>query len=162
MASRRLWCQLEARRIGAADDQRECVERRIFDAVLLQEGVETAQLAVMRKRLGARDIVGCGPGFRGDGEDAVGRREQEPGLGVDKPSDQPGAGDAVYFGPLAGDPPVRSGTELAAARQPELGPPPNAMFEVTGVAPGSAQRRCRILADFLSVRAIDDDGTPLV
>src|SRR5215472_580870 len=115
----------------------------------------------MGKRLGARDIVGCGPGFRGDGEDAFGRRKQEPGLGVNKPADQPGAGDAVYFGPLAGDPSVRPGTELAAARQPKLSPAPNAMFEVTGVAPGCAERRCRILADFLPVRAIDDDGTPL-
>src|SRR6516162_6491958 len=129
-----------SRRIGAADDERERVERRIFDAVLLQEGVETAQLAVMRKRLGARDIVRRGPGLRRDGQDAVGRREQEPRLGVNEPPDQPRAGEAVYFGPLAGDPSVRPGTELAAAREPEFGPTRNAMFEVRGVALGSAQR----------------------
>src|SRR5215467_5787021 len=105
----------------------------------------------MGKRLGAGDIVGCGPGFRGDGEDAVGRREEEPGLGVNEPPDQPGAGDAVYFGPLAGDPPVRPRTELPAMREPGLGPTRDAMFKVTGVRPGRAQRRRRILADFLSV-----------
>src|SRR5262249_61331187 len=86
-------------------------------------------------------------------------REQKPGLGVNEAADHPGAGDAVYFGPLAGDPPVRPGTELAAARQPELGPTPNAVFEVTGVGPGRAQRRRRILADFLAMSAIDNNGT---
>src|SRR5215467_7065800 len=115
----------------------------------------------MRKRLGAWDVVGCGPGFCGDGEDAVCGCEQEPGLGVNEPPDQPGAGDAVYFGPLAGDPSVRTRRELAAAREAQLGPTRNAMFEETGVGPGCAQGRRNILADFLPVRTIDDDGTPL-
>jgi hypothetical protein len=35
------------------------------------------------------------------------------------------------------------------------------MFEVAGVGPVSAQRRCRLLADFPPVSAIHDDGTPL-
>src|SRR5262249_62353707 len=115
------------------DDQREGVERRIFDPVFLKECVETAQLAVMRKRLGARDIVRRGPGLRGDGEDAVGRREQKPRLGVNEAADQPGTGDAVYFGPLAGHPPVRPRGELPTTGQPELGPTRDAMFEETGV-----------------------------
>src|SRR5215471_3355425 len=136
--TRRLRCQLEPRRIGATDDQREHVERRILDAVLLQEGVETTQLAIMRKRLGPGDIVRRGPGVGRDGEDALGWREHEPRLAVDEPPDQPGAGDAVYFGPLAGDPSVRTCFERTAARQPELGPTLHTMFEVTGVAPDSA------------------------
>jgi hypothetical protein len=82
-----LRCQLEPCRIGASDDQRKRFERWIFDPVLLKKGVKTAQLAVMRKRLGAGDVIGSGPGLRGDGEDALGRREQKPGLGVNEPPD---------------------------------------------------------------------------
>src|SRR5215469_1359560 len=115
----------------------------------------------MRKRLGARDVVGRCPGLRGDGEDALGRHEQESGLGINEAADQPGTGDAVYFGPLAGHPPVGPRGELATTGQPELGPTRDAMFEETSVGPGCAERRCSILADFPPVSTIDDDGTPL-
>jgi len=60
--ARRLRRQFRARGVGAAHDHREVVERRILDAVDLQEGVEAALLAIMRKRLGARDVVGDGAG----------------------------------------------------------------------------------------------------
>ena len=114
----------------------------------------------MRKRLGAGDVVSGSPGLGGDGENALSRSEQEFGFGIDKPPDQPGTGDPVYLRPLAGDPSVRSRGALAAKREPEFAPTRDAMFEITGAAPGRAERRRRILADFLSVNAIDDDRTP--
>src|SRR6266540_515853 len=40
----------------------------------------------------------------GDGEDLVGGDVADLGLGVDEPADQPGAGDPVGLGTLAGDP----------------------------------------------------------
>ena len=53
----RLWGQLEPRRIGAAHDQRQRVERMVLDAVDLEKRVEAAELALVRERLGAGDVI---------------------------------------------------------------------------------------------------------
>jgi hypothetical protein len=45
----------------------------ILDAVDLEKSIEAAQLAVMRERLGAGDVIGRGAGFCGHGKDPFGR-----------------------------------------------------------------------------------------
>src|SRR5207237_4680306 len=55
--ARRLRRQFRPRRIGAAHDDGKRIERRVLDAVDLQKGIKAAQLALMRERLGARDVV---------------------------------------------------------------------------------------------------------
>src|SRR5205823_1114640 len=96
--------ELETRRVGATYDQRERAERPILDAIDLEKGIEAAQLAIMRERLAAGDVIGRGAGFRCDGKDPFGRGEQEFRFGIDEASDQPGTGDAIDLGALAGDP----------------------------------------------------------
>jgi len=99
--------EFKARRIRAAHDHGQEIERRIGDAVDLEKGVEAAQFAVMRKGLGAGDVISDRAGLPRRLEHKLGRGEQEPGLGVDKAPDQPRAGDAVNLRALAGDPALR-------------------------------------------------------
>src|SRR5438552_16377987 len=82
--------ELKPWRVGTAHDQRERVECWILDAIDLEKGIEAAELAVMRERLGARDVVGRGARFRRDSKDAFGRGEQEFGFRIDEAPDQPG------------------------------------------------------------------------
>ena len=83
----------------------------------------------MRERLGAGDVVWGGPGLGGNGEDALGRGEEEFGLRIDEGADQPGTGDPIDFGALAGDPGARLRVPLAADRQPLFGPTGNSVLE---------------------------------
>ena len=102
--SGRLRCQVGSRRVGAADDDRQPVERRFVQLVVVKERVEAALFTVMRERLGARDVIGRGAGLLGDGEHLLGRHVDELGVLGDEAADQPRTGDAVDLWPLAGDP----------------------------------------------------------
>src|SRR3954470_17847326 len=68
------------------------------------EGVEAAELAVVRERLGARNVIGHGAGLLGHLKDALRWHVQELGARLDETSDQPGTGDAVDLRSLAGNP----------------------------------------------------------
>jgi len=155
--TRRLRRELQPRGVGAAHNQCQRVQRGTLDTVNLQEGVEAAQFAIVRERLGARDVVRGGPGLGGDGEDALGRGEEEFGCRIDEATDKPGTGDPIDFGTLASDPGARFRVPLAAQRQTVLSPTGNPVLEIACVYPGGLQSRCRALARLMAVDAIDDD-----
>src|SRR5437763_185673 len=90
--------------VGAAHDHRELVQRRVVQLEMLDKGVERAEIAVMRERLGTRDVVRRRADLLGDREHAVGRDVNKFGVWLDKASDQPGTGDAVDLRTLARDP----------------------------------------------------------
>ena len=156
--------QLEARRIGTAHDQRERVERRILDAIDLQKGIEAAQLAVMRERLGAGDVIRRGASFLRDGEYTLGRGEQEFGRGIDKAPDQPWAGDAID---LRGCSRVTLICPTASRRvggweSPVV--PPGEAFHIHQIVSASALNRQSVSDDrpaCLAAGQITDDNWPL-
>src|SRR5437868_4200081 len=82
-------------RVRAAHDQRERVERRIVELVLLEEGIERAVVAMM-PQLHAGDVVGYGLLALGHLHDVGGRNEEEHRLTVDKAANQPWARNAVH------------------------------------------------------------------
>ena len=149
--------EFETRCIGAAYDQRERAERGVLDVVDLEEGIEAAQLAVMRERLGAGDVVRGRAGRGGHGEDALGRCEQECRLRFDEAADEPWAGDAVDLRPLAGHPFTRVRHALIAQRQPELGPSRDASFEIAGADTACLKGGSDFLAYLMALLAIDND-----
>ena len=117
----RLGHEVGARRVGAAYDRGEALERlQTAEAELLDHDVEGAQLAaVAPEHTLAFDVEGCRPEALGDALDLGGRDEQEHGAGIDEATDEPGAGDAVDLGPGARHPdraPLR-----VARRQLRLG-----------------------------------------
>src|SRR5262249_14394147 len=121
-----------------------------------QEQVEAAQLALMRERLGARDIIGGGAGQLGGGENPFGRDIEERRFGIDKGADQPGASDAVDLRPLSRDPAALARRQLLAQWQPEFGPSGDAAFEIADINSGAAQRDRGLLANLMAVYAIHD------
>ena len=86
---------LGSRGIRTANDDRQPIERRLVQPVVVKEGIEAALFAVVRERLGARDVVGRGTGLLGDGKHLLGRHVDELGILGDEATDQPWTGDAV-------------------------------------------------------------------
>src|SRR5215469_8944226 len=109
----------------------------------------------MRERLGAGYVVRRGVFLPRGVKDAFGRDIEKGRLGVDEPPDQPGAGDAVYLRSLARDPAWRRRAGLVTQRQPGLFPGRDAAFEKSRIDAGIAQPGRGILADFMTVDAID-------
>ena len=70
----------------------------------LQEGIEAAELAVMRERLSAGDVVGGRASLGRHIEHAIRRHVDELSFRLDETPDQPRAGDAVDLGVFACDP----------------------------------------------------------
>src|SRR5207245_2403826 len=106
--------------------------------VNLQEGIEAAQFTIVRERLGAGDVVGDSAGLSSHSEDALGRGEQEFGFRINKAPDQPGTGDPINLGALAGDPGTRLRVPLVADRQTALSPAGDPLLEIARVEPGGA------------------------
>ena len=77
--------------------------RIIGELELFDEHVEGA-FPVPVGVLGASGVVRVSALAFGDREHIVARHEQELRVGIDEPSDQPGAGDPVDVGVLSGDP----------------------------------------------------------
>ncbi len=48
--------------------------------IVVKEGIKAALFAMMRERLSARNVVGRGAGFLGDGEHLLGRHVDEVGI----------------------------------------------------------------------------------
>src|SRR5439155_2717327 len=99
----RLGRQVMPRGIGAADNRRQGGQRRIVEPVLFEEGVEAALLADVAE-LDTGDVIGDGAGLGGRREHAGGRHEEEFGIVVDEPDDEPGTGDPVDLRAFAGNP----------------------------------------------------------
>jgi hypothetical protein len=83
------------------------------EVVVVDEGLEGA-LVVAVGELGVGGVEGVGGLNLGHGQDLVGGDVADLGLGVDEPLDQPGAGDPVGLGTLAGDP-LHAGPPVIAA-----------------------------------------------
>ena len=60
----RLRCQAGISGVGAAHDLREAIERRVLDRKDTDERVECTQVAVVRKRFCARNVIGDRSGLR--------------------------------------------------------------------------------------------------
>src|SRR5205809_465512 len=87
--------------------RRQLVQGWIRQAVLLQEGVETAQRAIVRK-LHAFDIVGNRLELASASADVRGWCKEKLGLWVDESRDQPRAGDSIDLRMLTSNPSHRS------------------------------------------------------
>ena len=147
--------EIGPRRVGAADDGREAIERRIVDVVGAHDGVERAALADVAE-LDALDVIGSAADVGGDLGDVVRRHVDELRAGIDEAADEPRTGDAVDLRVLAGDPLVLGCIALAACRQALLFPAGNAAFEIGGLDAGVLQSLGDALADLVAVDAIDD------
>src|SRR5258708_13589458 len=64
--------QVEARGIRTANDHSELRQGRIIELVLLEEGIEAAQIADV-SQLNSGEIIRNGPGLRRDGKYPLGR-----------------------------------------------------------------------------------------
>jgi hypothetical protein len=102
--ARRLRREVRPGRVGPANDDRQCLQGGLPQVVVLEEGVEAAELAVMRERLGTGDIVGGRADLGGDVEYLVGGDIDELRAGFDEAPDQPRAGDTIDFGVFACNP----------------------------------------------------------
>jgi hypothetical protein len=80
------------------------IESGVRQVVMLDEGVKAAELAVMRERLGARNIIRGRAGFPGGREHLIDRHVDELGISFNEAPDQPRAGNAVDLRPLARNP----------------------------------------------------------
>src|SRR5579883_2696861 len=148
--------QIVARRVGAAHYSRELIERAILDAEDSQDRIERAALAFVRET-GAFDVVSDRSGLGRDRKNIARRHIQKLGLRIDEAANEPRAGYAVDLWPLARHPSVDRIRPAQPGRQPSLHPAGNALVEVETAAPRAAQRRGRILADTLTLRAIGND-----
>jgi len=102
-----LLCQMRRAAVGAAHDQGELQECGVGQTVLVYEGVEAALIAVVATVVSifhAGHVIRCGAGGRRDLHDFAARHIEKLRAFVDEAGDQPGAGDAVDLGPLAGNP----------------------------------------------------------
>src|SRR5690606_41588570 len=90
------------------DNQSGWDERLAVQPEVVEKRIEAAPLRAMRNRH-SLDVEGRGRKPLAHGDDLRRRDEKELGRRVDEAADQPGAGDAVDLGPLAGDPEVRGG-----------------------------------------------------
>ena len=104
------------RGVGASDDLREMLQGGIGEPILLQKGIEGAELTDVAE-LHARDVIGDGTGRLGDGQDLIGRHVEEFSVLVDEPFNQPRARDPVDFRTFSGNP-LHDQTHLMAARRP--------------------------------------------
>src|ERR1051325_7068643 len=100
---RRLRSEVESRRVSRPDDRGDRVDGRILDAVLLDERVEAAARTDVRQ-LDPLYVVRNRAELGGLRRDVRGRDEDELGVAIDKPLDEPGTGNAVDLGAFAGDP----------------------------------------------------------
>jgi len=99
----RLRSEVQTIRVRPADDNRQLVQGRISQAVLLQEGVEAAQRPIVRK-LHAFDIIRDRIELGGAVADLRGWCKEKLRLQIDESCDQPRAGDAIDFRMLTSDP----------------------------------------------------------
>ncbi len=90
--------------IGTAHDRGNRHNSRItIKAVFRDKGIKAAAFADMRE-LDTRHVIGCGPRFLSDAHNLIRWHEQEFGLFVDEPGNQPGASNTVNDRTFAGDP----------------------------------------------------------
>ena len=144
--------ELELRGVRAAHDERELLERRVVEAVVLQESVEAAELAFVRE-VDVRYVVGNRVARLRGITHLLGRHVQELRVLVDEARDQPRAGNAVYFGALARDPARARSRRFAVGAAAGRLPLGQAAFEIGRLAPLLIQRFCDALADLVPVRA---------
>ncbi len=142
-------------RIGAADDQGEAIDRRIRDAISLDEGIEAAELTMMTE-LDVRDVVWCRADVLGRFQDSGGRHVDEFCLRIDEPADEPGASDTIDRGPLACHPLARRGSYSAPRRKSSFSPRREAALHVAGVDAGRSERGGDALAHLLSADAANN------
>ena len=88
--------KLEARGVGASDDQSYAVERGASKAEFVEHRVECAELTPMAPE-NALDIEGRAVEALRDRLHLRGRNEQEHGFRIDEATDQPGTGDTIDF-----------------------------------------------------------------
>ena len=103
--ARRLRRQVEPGGVGAAHDQRERVERRVLRCRRprgTRRSCSARRHARTARRRGCRRHVA--PVALATRTPARSGRNRNSRLGIDEAADQPGAGDAVDLGALAGDP----------------------------------------------------------
>src|SRR3990172_10623605 len=80
------------------------LQRRVFQAVLQKDRLEAATPVHMTE-LDTLHIVRDGSGLTGDSHDLPRGHVEELRVGIDKPPDEPGAGDPVNVGVLSCNPP---------------------------------------------------------
>ncbi|GCC47213.1 hypothetical protein chiPu_0031396, partial [Chiloscyllium punctatum] len=123
-----LRAQIVPRRVGAPDNRRQMVERRILDLVDAQNGIERAAFALVRE-FHAIDIVGNPARPLGDRDDLILRDVDELRIRIDEAPDQPGASNTVDLRVFTCHPLARGGADVAARREPLLSPIRNTAFE---------------------------------
>jgi hypothetical protein len=146
--------EIEPRRVGAAHDDREVRERRIAQAVVLEKGIEAAELAVVREVHVGNVVRQCVP-FSRRLEHFLGRHVVELGFPVDEARDEPGTGDPVDLRALARHPARRAVPRLRIERAFRRLPSLEAAFQIARRDTGFAQGRCDALADLMSVNAVN-------
>src|SRR6266508_3479203 len=90
--------------VGLAPGVQRVADERAFVEQPLVVGLHRKAALADRQQPRAQRVAVQIVGDFGDGEDLVGGDVADLGLGVDEPADQPGAGDPVGLGTLAGDP----------------------------------------------------------
>src|SRR2546426_1688952 len=101
--SSRLRGQVQTIGVRPADDNRQLVQGRIRQGVLLQKGVEAAQGPIMRK-LDSLYVVWGRAKFLGTREHQSRRGEEKLRRGVNESGNQPWAGDAIDLRTLTRNP----------------------------------------------------------
>ena len=101
--ARRFRRQIEPPGIGGAHHGCQPQQRRRREAEFLDHHIEGAEFAAMAPEH-VFDVEGCGIEALADRDHLRRRHEQEHRVGIDEPSDQPRAGDAVDLRPRAGHP----------------------------------------------------------
>jgi len=139
----------EVRAVGvrAAHDHGERLERRVAQAVAVDEGVKAAAAADVRE-LDVGDVVGNRRALLRDAQDVRRRHVEELRVRVDEAPDQPRAGDAVHLGALARHP---AGRRAGGLRRALAVPVLDAALEEA-----RPQGLRHALADLMAVDTIDD------
>ena len=150
--------EIVPRRIGAADDQRQVIERRIADIVDAQEGIERAAFALVAE-LDAVDVVGRAAGLLGGSDHLARRHVDELRLRIDESRDQPRTRDAIDLRPLARHPFAGRRSDLSVRGKTCVHPGRDAAGKRTRVEAGGTQRGDHALADVVAMFAISDHGT---
>ena len=164
--------EVKAVGIGTTHNGGQQVQCRISQIKAQQQGVKAAQLPHMGHRC-AWDVIGHRIQRLRLCQHFAGRHIEELGAGIDKTTDQPGAGDAVDLGSLAGDParrlfarhtPVSALGKGKWRRRTPLGhdrcvihavlTPFNAAVESLRKPPGSRQGGHSVCAHVVSVNAV--------
>src|SRR6185312_16811034 len=128
--------------------------RGISQAVMLEEGIEAAELAVMGE-MNARDVVRDSVPLLRCLKHFLRRHVVKFRARVDEAGDQPGARDPIDLRTLARDPARRAAPRLGVQRAFHRLPSLNATFQVACRDAGLAQCRSGVLAYLVPAHAVD-------